>query len=259
MISALRNPVLLFAITLASCTTYRGTGHVVDAAVGVPSRRYFHHEKLVVHSNYCSAFHKKRMQPTWVAWTLSAAETRGKQKRANNFLPDTQLRTRYQVTTRDYSNSGYDRGHLCPAADNKYSQLAMDECFLMSNMCPQLHELNAGGWQALEDSCRIWAVREDSIVVVAGSVFQSRRPPFIGTQHKVAVPDAFFKVVLSLRPGHEKAIGFLFSNSKTPQSVEGAACQVREVERIARLNFFPQLPQKQQDALETKSSLADWR
>ncbi|MBR6103598.1 MAG: DNA/RNA non-specific endonuclease [Paludibacteraceae bacterium] len=259
MIPALRNATLLFAITLASCSTYRGTGHVVDTAVGVPSRRCFHHEKLVVHSNYCSAFHKKRKQPTWVAWTLSSAETNGKQKRANNFQPDSLLRTKYRVTTRDYSNSGYDRGHLCPAADNKFSRRAMDECFLMSNMCPQLHELNAGGWQALEDSCRIWAVREDSIVVVAGPVFQSRRPPFIGTQHKVAVPDAFFKVVLSLRPGHEKAIGFLFSNSKTPQSVEGAARSVREVERIAKLNFFPRLPKQQQDALETKSSLADWR
>ena len=251
--------IMVLTALLASCSTYRGTGLVVDSGVGVPSRRYFHHEKLVVHTNYCTAFHKKRLQPTWVAWTLSATETRGTLKRANNFLPDLQLRARYQVTTRDYSNSGYDRGHLCPAADNKYSQLAMDECFLMSNMCPQLHELNAGGWQALEDSCRLWAVREDSIVVVAGPVFLSSHPGYIGSQHKVAVPDAFFKVVLSLRPEHEKAIGFLFHNTVTPQTVGQAACSVRQVERVTGLNFFPKLSRKQQERLETAYSLADWQ
>lgn len=251
---------LLCGLAAASCTTYRGVDHVVDGGVGVPNRRYFHHEKLVRHSNYCTAFHKKHLQPTWVAWTLSANETEGSLKRTNNFLPDGSLRAKYRVSTRDYSNSGYDRGHLCPAADNKHSKTAMDECFLMTNMCPQLHELNAGGWQALEDSCRLWARREDSIVVVAGPIFTKRRKEqaSIGQRLRVTVPDAFFKVVLSIRPGHEKAIGFVFKHNAQPQTVAETACSVDAVERLTGLNFFPRLSKKQQRQLEKDYDLAAW-
>lgn len=250
--------LLALCSLLASCSTYRGVDYVVDGGVGVPKRRYFHHEKLVKHSNYCSLFNKKRMQPTWVAWTLTAEETKGILKRSNNFQPDRTLKAKLQVTTHDYKNSGFDRGHLCPAADNKFSQQAMDECFLMTNMCPQLHELNAGGWESLEDSCRVWAQREDSIVVVAGPIFFKKRPSTIGTQHKVAVPDAFFKIVLSMRPGKEKAIGFLFTNSNLPQPVDKAACSVRQVEKVTKLNFFPRMSKKKQRAIESNFDLSDW-
>lgn len=250
--------ILLVAILSTSCTTYRGVDYVVSDNVGAPSRRPFHHDKLVAHSNYCSAFNKKKLQPSWVAWTLTAEETRGDLPRSNNFSPDSSLRVKYQVVTRDYSGSGFDRGHLCPAADNKFSRQAMNECFYMTNMCPQVHSLNDGGWRALEDSCRMWAQREDSIVIVAGPVFYKKHPGTIGRYHKVAVPDAFFKVVLSLKPGQEKAIGFLFTNSDVPQTVGESACSVDAVEKVTRFNFFPKLSRQLQKKLECSGNLSEW-
>ncbi|MCQ2192175.1 MAG: DNA/RNA non-specific endonuclease [Paludibacteraceae bacterium] len=244
-------------LVLASCS-YHGVGHVVSNEVGVPTRRPFRGERLVVHQNYCTAFKKKTLQPAWVAWTLSANETVGSLKRTNNFVPDASVRKRYRVETKDYSGSGYDRGHMCPAADNKHSEQAMSECFYMTNMCPQLHELNAGAWQALEDSCRLWAQREDSIVVVAGPVFYGKHPATIGKQHKVAVPDAFFKIVVSLKPGNEKAIAFLFPHNRQVQSVGSAVCTVRSLEQLLHFNFFPKLPKQLQERLENNSELTLW-
>lgn len=250
--------MMLVALSASSCVTYRGTGAVVEKEVGVPSRRPFHHEKLLVHQNYCTAFHKKLLQPSWVAWTLTAEQTNGSLKRTNNFVGDAKLKAKYRVETRDYSGSGYDRGHLCPAADNRFDQQAMDECFYMTNMCPQLHELNAGGWQALEDSCRLWAQREGSVVIVAGPMFTKKPYATIGKQHKVAVPDAFFKVVYSQQEGREKAIGFIFENTKNQQSVQQSACSVRKVEAATGFNFFPKLPKRRQQQLETVFDLKEW-
>lgn len=249
---------ILCLALLGSCSSYRHVDHVVSKGVGVPSRRYFHREKLVAHQHYCSAFSKKRLQPAWVAWTLTQNETTGEVRRSNNFAPDSKVRSRHRVEPRDYSYTGFDRGHLCPSADNRFDQQAMDECFYMTNMCPQTHTLNAGGWAALEDSCRKWAVREDSIVIVAGPIFFKKRPSTIGDVHKIAVPDAFFKVVLSLKPGEEKAIGFIFSNSNEKQTVADRACTVRDVEKATGFNFFPHLPKKQQKSLENNYNLPDW-
>ena len=95
----------------------------------------------------------------------------------------------------DYYNSGYDRGHLCPAGDNKWNQKAMDECFLMTNMCPQTHALNAGIWNSIEQQCRTWAKKYGKVYIVCGPIFLNKQHRKLG-KNKVVVPDAFFKVIL---------------------------------------------------------------
>lgn len=117
-------------------------------------------EQIIVHTGYRLSFNRETLCPNWVAWELTAQETQGSAQRSNDFRPDPAVPFRHQVTTEDYKHCGYDRGHMCPSADMKWSPVAQSECFFMSNICPQLHSLNAGGWEKLERACRRWAKRE---------------------------------------------------------------------------------------------------
>ena len=107
-------------------------------------------EQVIQHLGYTVSYNPEWLVPNWVAYELTNFETGGEQERKNHFKPDP-LVNGDPVVTSDYSNSGYDRGHMAPAADMKWSEQAMRESFYMTNMCPQLHNLNAGDWKDLEE------------------------------------------------------------------------------------------------------------
>ncbi|MBQ7150158.1 MAG: DNA/RNA non-specific endonuclease, partial [Prevotella sp.] len=157
----------------------------------------------------------------------------------------------------DYYRSGYTRGHMCPAGDNKWSAKAMQECFLMTNMCPQTAGLNSGMWNSLEKSCRTWAERYGDVYIVCGPVLLKGPHHTIG-RNKVVVPEAFFKVILCMK-GKPKAIGFVMRN----QSMRGHkktefVNSVDEVERITGIDFFPSLPDDIETEVERQCNPADW-
>ena len=99
-----------------------------------------------------------------------------------------------RATNMDYINSGYDRGHICPSGDNKWSEEAQLQSFLYTNCCPQLHNLNAGDWNELEGKCRKWAQQYGGVYIVSGPLLLNKKHKTIG-KNKVVVPEAFFKVV----------------------------------------------------------------
>ena len=222
-------------------------------------------ELVLTHLAYTVSFNTHHNNPNWVAWELTAREAEGTGRRSNDFRPDPLLDERQQVTTEDYKGSGYDRGHMCPAADNKWDARAMTECFYMSNMCPQLHELNAGGWETLEAACRRWAKQEGSLLIVCGPVYDqevkarqgqrsTRRMKSIGKEHRIDVPTGFFKCVMSLRKGHEKAIGFYYANTDARQTMESACMSVDEVESLTGYDFFVNVPSDLEERLEAECS-----
>lgn len=216
-------------------------------------------EVLIAHTGYTLSYDKAHNVPRWVAWELESAETEGSVGRANDFGPDPQLDARHQVTTEDYKRSGYDRGHMIPAADMHWSYSAMSDCFYMSNMCPQVHELNAGDWEKLEKACRRWAKNEGSIYIACGPIYdKGGGQRSIGREVKVAVPDGFFKVVLSLKKGKEKAIGFIFRNNASRQPLKEVCCTVDEVEQATGLDFFPNLDDHIEQRLEATANLKSW-
>ena len=217
-------------------------------------------EQIIEHTGFVVSFNKELGQPNWVAWELTAEEAEGEVPRADDFLPDPQVAEAYQVTTADYRGSGYDRGHMCPAADMKWSSKAMNDCFYMTNICPQDHSLNAGSWSTLEKACRRWALREGSVYIAAGPVFKTgKQHAKIGQEHPVAVPDGFFKVVLSLRKGAEKAIGFYYENNSVKQPMEQTAMSVDDVETLTGMDFFPALDDDLENRLEATFKLKEWR
>ena len=140
------------------------------------------------------AFNPDNRTPEWVAWELLGSETDGPASRSNSFWQDEDVEN--CPTTGDYARSGYDRGHLCPAADQKWSPEAMNDCFVMANMCPQDHSLNSGAWNTLENKERNWARRDSAIVIVAGPIYEKTDTKRIG-QAGVRVPGAFYKVLLA--------------------------------------------------------------
>lgn len=200
-------------------------------------------------------FNEENHTPNCVSWTLLDNETSGGAARYNKFWCDSDLKG--CPDTKDYSNSGYDRGHLCPAADQKWSDEAMRHCFVMANMCPQKHELNSGAWKTLEDKERVWANRDGILVIAAGPIYSDDDTQRIG-RIGVRVPSAFFKVFLAPYATPMRAIGFIYPNTAAPGNMENYSCTVDEVERITGLDFFSSLPDEIENEVESVASFKEW-
>ena len=155
----------------------------------------------------------------------------------------------------EYRGSGYDRGHMAPANDMRWSRQSMSDCFLMTNICPQDHDLNGGSWNKLELKIHDWAKRHGKIIVATGPIFNgnSRR---IGQNNDIVVPAGFFKVVLD--PGRNRAIGFIYENHEGGGGVSRHACSVDEVERITGHDFFSALPDNVEQSIESTYNFNQW-
>ncbi len=216
-------------------------------------------EHLIAHTGHTVSFNREHNNPYYVAWELTAAEAGGSVPRAKSFLPDPAASPPHRATTADYKGCGYDRGHMVPAADMKWSAKAMKECFYMSNICPQNHSLNAGSWQTLEEACRRWAKQEGAVYIVCGPVYKKgRKQKAIGREHRITVPDGFFKVVMSLRKGREKAIGFYYANRAGRQEMAQTAMSVDNVEKLAGMDFYVKVNDKLEQKIEASYSPKAW-
>ena len=167
-------------------------------------------EQIIHHIGYTVSWNPVLLVPNWVAYELTADELIGSEERTNHFKPDP-LVEGDPVVTRDYSNSGYDRGHMAPAADMRWSAQAMRESFYMTNICPQNHNLNAGDWKALEERVRDMAEQYEHVYVCCGPIISD---PYqtIGQERKIAVPEAFFKVILTEQDGEYQTEAYLMNN-----------------------------------------------
>ena len=223
----------------------------------IPAKLKDRSEKILKRSNYTISYNRNWNQPNWVAWELNKNETKGRNNRNEEFTADPDLAEAYQVESYDYSGSGYDRGHMCPAGDNHFDAKAMNESFYMSNICPQNHERNAGKWNDLEIACRKWANRYQQLFIVCGPIIDKRNGKRIGKEHEIIVPEKFFKVILITSTKPARAIGYIFENngSDRPYKVHS----IDEVEKITGMDFFPNLPDKIEDLVESRYEASDWR
>ncbi|MDE7402054.1 MAG: DNA/RNA non-specific endonuclease [Muribaculaceae bacterium] len=200
-------------------------------------------------------FNTQNHTPAWVSWELLGSETDGAESRRQNFWQDLEIDG--CPTTKDYSNSGYDRGHLCPAADQKWDSQAMTDCFSLANIAPQDHKLNTGAWKTLESKERLWAQRDSSIVIVAGPIYSDNDTQRIGNAG-VRVPSAFFKVMIAPWLKEPRGIGFIYPNMISPGNMMNYSMTIREVEQATGLDFFHTLPDALEEEIETKSSFKEW-
>lgn len=212
------------------------------------------------YTGYTTSYNFEHNCPNWSAWKLTKKRTEGTIPRCTKFYTYEDLPKANCVDYYDYKDSGYDRGHMCPAGDMKWDADAMHDCFYMTNMCPQNPSLNSGSWKRLEEACRSWARTEGTIYIVCGPVFkENTRHEKIGINHAIDVPEGFFKAVLSVRKGHEKAIAFYYSNTSEKQPMSATATSVDEIEKLINLDLFYTLDYELQKRVESTYNLSDWK
>ena len=205
---------------------------------------------------YTVSYNHNWLVPNWVAYELTDFETSGAQSRKNHFKPDPLVHGD-PVVSGDYANSGYDRGHMAPAADMKWSEQAMKESFYMTNMCPQLHNLNAGDWKDLEELARDWARHYGKIYIACGPIVETNHIT-IGKNHNIAVPSAFYKVFLRQTKNGWTSIGFIMPNKAGNKPLMTYMVSVDEVEQVSGIDFFYNLPDSIESQVESAYSISDW-
>ena len=235
-------------------------GGDVMSRLEIPYRLDDSGSEIIEHMGYTLSYNNDFRVPNWVAYELLESEVitayRG---REDSFNPDPLVKGR-QAYDRDYVGSGYDRGHMAPAADMRWSSQTMKECFYLSNVCPQNHNLNSGAWNDLEKQVRYEARYYKSVWVVCGPIFEYNNPKRIGSNH-VAVPDSFFKALLARRKdGSYASIGFIFPNKACQRNLTNYAMTVDELESKLGMDLFYNLDDRAQDRAEAEMDpYGDWR
>ncbi|XP_030045766.1 nuclease EXOG, mitochondrial [Microcaecilia unicolor] len=208
------------------------------------------------YANHVLSYNQATRVPRWVIEHLSQDKTVGNANREHcKFKPDPSVPFMFTATNEDYVKSGWSRGHMAPAGDNKFSERAMAETFYLSNIVPQNYENNAGFWNRLEMYCRELTKRFQDVWIVSGPLALpqtgedgKRRVTYqvIG-KHDVAVPSHLYKVILARRnkaSTEPLAIGaFVVPNSPISFSHQLPEFQVsiEDLEKMSGLVFFPRV------------------
>lgn len=213
-------------------------------------------EQIIKKKAYIVSYNKDTKIPNWVAWYLTGEHSDGPVGRSNAFYEDIEAPAP-RATIEDYKGSGWSRGHMCPAGDNKWDVEAMNQSFSLVNVCPQDVSLNSGLWNVIERDCRKWAKKYGELYIVCGPVLLNREHETIGS-NKVAVPEAFFKVILRLNP-QPAAIGFIVRNNEGTKKRDYYVNTVDDVERITGMDFFSALPDDIENEVEAHANINDWK
>ncbi len=220
---------------------------------------------------YSLCYRESYEQAEWSAECIKSSMLEKNATRSNDFRPDDKISTGSAILA-DYKSSGYDRGHLVPAADMSFNQDAMSETFYMSNMSPQAPQFNRGIWVNLETQVRAWAQKFGKIYVVSGPVLNKSAEEFssIGT-NQVSVPEFYYKVILAPVYKDEDdrntpedsesvmSIGFVIPNQKCENEFWNYAVSIDEVEKLTNIDFFSQLEDSLENQVESAFNLENWK
>ena len=249
---------------------------IVQSAKDIPSQ-------ILTRISYITSYNNVTKCPNWVSWHLTSNHTDGPFKRDGVPYYDESGQNAYgigMVTNENYQNGYFldtsvkgprqefidwkdksynvNHGHMCPAGDNKWDKEAMNQTFILTNICPQDENLNGGGWRKLEEKCRSWAKRYGDIFIITGPIFNGNSISRTIGEGKIGVPDAFFKVVLCMKSS-PKAIGFIYANDSSSQYIEDKVCSIDEIENLIGFDFFSELPDEIENALESSSNYNNWK
>jgi endonuclease G len=211
--------------------------------------------QIITHNYYTLSYNEKYEQAEWVAYELKKEYIKNNDYKRPYFIEDPKVKTG-SANWRNYKKSGYDKGHLCPAADMEFAINAYNDTFFTSNISPQNHAFNAGIWNRLEQKVRYWAKKHDGVYVVTGGVLQ----PSLKTigKEKVSVPSYFYKILLNHSNGEYKAIAFLIPNQKSNKPIYDFMVPIDRIEKMTGIDFFPKLDDKIENRIEKDSNYNAW-
>lgn len=193
-------------------------------------------------------------QSEWVAYELTSKDMTNADYKRPYFNQDKSVKTK-SADWRNYKNSGYNKGHLCPAADRKSTYEMYEKTFLTSNTSPQLYDFNSGIWNRLEQKTRYWAARYDGVYIVTGGVLKEGLKT-IGTED-VAVPNYFYKIILT--KDKSNMIGFLVPHKDSNKPLYSFVVPVDEIEKMTGIDFFSALPDDLENKLEANKGYKNWK
>ncbi|MGZ9674857.1 DNA/RNA non-specific endonuclease [Flavobacterium sp. GNP001] len=211
---------------------------------------------VIEHQYYILSYLEEFEQAEWVAYELKKENVVNRNYKRPFFIEDDKVETN-SADWRNYKNTNYDKGHLCPAADMEFDYDAYTSTFLTSNISPQEKDFNAGIWNSLEQNVRLWAKEYDNVMVVTAGVLNSNLKT-IGRE-KVAVPDYFYKIVFVRNASKPKMIAFMIPNRASDLPLEDYAVTVDAIEKITGIDFFPKLTDSLENQLESESNTLSWR
>ena len=213
---------------------------------------------ILVYTGFNIKYNPEYLIPDWVAYELTSEEVNGEIPRAPGFSMDPRYQG-MQAMREDYSYSGWDKGHMAPSADMKWSRSAMSESFYLTNICPQNHDLNGRDWHTLENRVRNWALKYGRIWIICGPIVTDKKYGTIG-ERAVMVPDRFFKAILRQdADGSFHAIAFVFENDSSHQPLNNAVISVDSLEAQTSLNLFTNLEDSIESFVEAHTSWNDWQ
>ena len=210
---------------------------------------------IVNHTYYSLSYSERHEQAEWDAYELKREHLKKNNFERPYFVEDRSVKTK-SANYKNYKNSGYDRGHLCPAGDRKFTFDAFHETFLTSNISPQNHEFNAGIWNRLEQKVRFWAEKYEGVYVITGGVLKNGLK-VIG-EEEISVPQEFYKIVIDASDGDYKAIAFLIPNRFTDKSFYEYAVTIDAIEDKTGIDFFSNLSQDIERELELSNNMKYW-
>jgi endonuclease G len=210
----------------------------------------------VSHLAYSLNYDHDHKNARWVAYELTPERLVNCAQRDNQrFVVDLKLREP-SAAPDDYRQTGYDRGHLVPAGDMKWSEEVMRQSFFTSNITPQTSSMNRGRWSMLETLIRAWALESEQTLIITGPVLSDELDKLPSTE--ISIPDYHYKVLLSRKKNKWRAIGFLMDQAPQGHKLEAFVFPVREIEKITGINFFPHLSTSESRQLEENVEMTLW-
>ena len=221
---------------------------------------YATYGEVIVGEQYSLAYSEDREQAIWVAYELTKDGLENRNATRNNWFNEDSRVTTGSAVHGDYIRSGYTRGHLAPAEDFAFDQSAMDNTFLMSNISPQLSGFNGGVWRELEENVRQWARRDERLYIVTGPIFYSHLSVQTIGKNKVAVPHAFYKVILDVTKPEMKGIAFIIPHQVSENPLTHYMLSIREAEKVTGIQFFDDfLEGSLHDSIEVNFNKDQWQ
>lgn len=210
---------------------------------------------LVEHQHFTLSYHERYEQAEWVAYVLKREHLTNHERERPYFIEDPKVRTK-SADWRNYKGSGYDRGHLCPAGDRRFSEYAFNETFYTSNITPQENEFNAGIWNDLEKMVRSWCRISGTLYVITGGVLEPSLDR-IGDEG-VAVPDFYYKIIVMGSGDSLRVACFLLPHKNSTLPLDKYLVSVDELEKRTGIDFFPGLPDTIENRIEREIAKSQW-
>jgi endonuclease G len=228
--------------------------------------------EVVKHAGYAIGFDCQYKMAAWTFHVVTPDITFGNVSRTNDFRKDTLvscgsaedsdyfLRTAIKDGTVTYDGFGFDRGHLVPSADFKWSPVGLSETYFYSNMSPQRPEFNRDSWAEIEGLVRKMVDAEQKILYVhTGPVLANDLTTLTRSIHQLKIPNWHYKIVADLSPNSLRGMAFLMPNKKCELRPGNYVVSIDSIEALTGLNFFPNLPDSTAQRLESKADFNAWK